>query len=151
GRVDGEVDVRRIMERRHLHEGGILPALLAALVHLIERRALTVSLMVVEGGGDARDRREEVGMTKSQAQGALAAHADAAQADVPRANVPALREKRDDAFQQIALRADVRVELGAEAIRPPGMLTMRTDAGEVQFTEQRRENRTIDERLQTVP
>src|SRR5262249_25569354 len=94
-RVGTVINVRRIIMRRHMHDGRVLPALLLAVVHVVERLSVSVELMKFKRRRHGRNSREERRMLEREPQGSLAAHADAMQSHGTRAKVPALENKRE--------------------------------------------------------
>src|SRR5262249_44838113 len=137
--IDTEEDMRRIVAWMNGQKRRVLPALLLAVVHLVDGQPLAVQLVIVQRRGDASDGRKELGMLERQPQRSLSAPADAGQANTRRREVPARLEGRQDRVKEIALRSDLWIELGANTIRPPGSLAVRADTGEAQLVEDGRE------------
>src|SRR4051812_21760047 len=111
----------------NMHRRCVLPALLLAVVHVVERRPLSVQLVILDRRRDGGDDGERLGMTKRQPQRPLSAHADAEQSERTRLEAPALTAEREEMIENEALRRERCVELGADALAPPRMLSGRTE------------------------
>ena len=67
---DGKENVRRRMAGWHVHDGGVLPALLLAVVHRVKSRAPAVEVMVLQHRRDGGDDGKELRMFECE-RGAL--------------------------------------------------------------------------------
>src|SRR5262249_29164377 len=86
--VAAEKDVARLLTRMDMHQCSVLPALLLAVVHAIERRTLAVELVIINCGRDCRNNRKGFGVLEGDSKRPLSAHANAEQSDAARAETP---------------------------------------------------------------
>src|SRR5262245_37433931 len=133
---------------RDMHQRRVLPALLFARVHLVQRGAGAVELVKVECRSDARCRREYLRMPQRQPQGPLPTHADAKDAQCLGRELPTRPTERHDGIEQIFLRRDDRIELGANEVEPPRAPAVRADASELELFERVRVSRVLGESFQ---
>ncbi len=146
--INDEKYVRRMVSRTDMKDRCILPAVFLAVVHLIQRGASAVPIMVVERRGNSPHRGEPVRKPEGQPQGSLAAHADAAETDRPRTDAPAGLKSGPHMVQKMPLGSPLRIELRTDAVGPPAPLAMGTDAGHSQLVQHASEGRPAAQRLQ---
>src|SRR5207302_5336648 len=71
GGVDGEEEVRRIVGGVDVQQGGVLAALLLAVVHLVDGRAPAAPLVIVDGRRQRRHHGKGAWLLAGQPQGAV--------------------------------------------------------------------------------
>src|SRR5207253_1978907 len=109
---DREEQVWRVLARMDVQDRRVLPALLLAVVHDVERVTLAIELMIIDGGGDAGGNGKEAGMAEGEPERSLTTHANAQEADRALRDAPALGEIRDDMIDQMPLGGPLGIELG---------------------------------------
>ncbi len=134
----------------NVHQSGILSTLLLTVVHLIEGRALTVELVIVQSGCNTGDDWKCFRIFERDPQRTLPAHADAFDRNGAEMNIPPLLKERNDIASHELFRSHRWIEFFTDWLSPPRVLTVRASAGEIQFIQKISEDVVVAQRLQTI-
>src|SRR5262249_7574808 len=125
----------------------VLSRLFLAVEHVVERRALSVRLVEIERRRNPCRHGKRLRMPKRQPQRPLSSHADAENSDGPRRQLPSRSHERHDVLDDELLGSGLGIELAADAVEPPTLLAMRTDAGEIALLQFAGEDEIAGQRL----